>query len=211
MKSFSVVLTYFQQPEMLAHALYCLRQQTYLDFEVVPVFDEPDEQAAYVYNRFLLRNPDSRFQPIRVYPDRNPKHFGNDARHWAMQWCLKDYVIWYGHDCLLDKDYLQTHAEQIQDDACISIVGQVYFGTVEHPHRWHTLRGILPRNSDPGYLVMGGLDLLNFAMPLEAARSWAWAKQKRAVYEADWETFRDVRINSQLPVRIHPAPVCAHF
>jgi hypothetical protein len=128
-----------------------------------------------------------------------------------MQYCHKDYVLWYGHDCIIDKDYLETHAEQIQDDWCISVVGQAHFTWHDHPLRWLTYREDLPRTDNPQDLAMEGLDLLNYAIPVHAAEKWAWAERLRNRYEADWFTFRDVSNNTKLPVRINPRVVCGHF
>lgn len=213
MKSFSVVLTYYKRPELLSRALHCLRQQTYQNFEVIPIFDGGvDYQASYIYEQFRARVGDfERYKDIVLYTQGNPKHFGNDARHHAMRYCHEDYVIWYGHDCIIDRDFLETHAEQIQDDWCISVVGQAHFTWHDHQDKWLTFREDLPRTSNPDVLAMEGLDLLNFALPTHLAEKWAWTERLRDRYEADWFTFRDVRNKSGVPVRINPKVVCAHF
>jgi hypothetical protein len=209
MKSFSVVLTYFKRPELLARALYCLRQQTYANFEVVPIFDqEPDKQAEFCYEQFRAMVGDTmELRDIVLLPGNRRDH-GNGARHEAMNYCHKDYVLWYGHDCLIDKDFLQTHADQIADDWCISVVSQAHFSPYFHQDGWLTLKGDLPLSDD---LRMGELDLLNFALPLHEAREYAWVPRLRERYEADWFTFRDVRNATGLDVRISPKTVCAHF
>ena len=211
MKSFSVVLTYFEKPERLSQALYCLAQQTYDDFEVVPVFDGPDTQAEFIYRQFVARSGDNRFRTAVIFENGKREHFGNDARYLAMQYCHKDYIVWYGHDCIIDKDYLETHADQIQEDWCVSVVGQAHFTWHDHPQKWLTYREDLPRTDDPAQLRMEGIDLLNFAVPTHVAEKWAWAERLRDRYEADWFTFRDIVANSALEVRINNRVVCGHF
>jgi glycosyltransferase involved in cell wall biosynthesis len=213
MKSFSVVLTYFKRPELLSRALYCLSQQTYTRFEVVPIFDrDEDPEATFVYQQFRTRcsNP-SQYKNIVYFTEGSPCHYGNDARHHALKHCNNDYVLWYGHDCLIDKDFLQTHAEQIQDDTCVSVVSQAHFTSHDHPLAWLSLRTHLPATSDPHQLVMSGIDLLNYAIPLSVAKEYAWPIEMRHRYDADWITFREIRDRTELPVRISRKVVCAHF
>lgn len=212
MKTFSIVLTYYEDPENLSRALYCLSQQTYEDFEVIPFFDGPDAKAEFMYRQFCAKKNDDRFRPAVIVPTTKlGSHHGNDIRHAAMAYCHKDYIIWYGHDCLIDKDYLQTHAEQIKDDRCISVVSQEHFTWWDHMQSWTLYRETLPRTMDPSSLRMAKVDLLNFALPADVAREWAWRKEHRKKYEADWFTLWDCMQGSGLPVRISDKVVCAHF
>lgn len=211
MKSFSIVLTYFEAPENLSRALYCLSQQTYGRFEVIPVFDGADAKAEFMYRQFCVKKNDSRFRPAVIFPREVDSSYGNNVRSAAMVYCHNDYIVWYGHDCLIDKDYLQTHADQIEDDWCISVVGQEHFTTRHHLQRWTLYRETLPRTADATSLEMGHIDLLNFALPAYVAREWAWRKEHRSKYEADWFTLQDSIQHSALPIRINNKAVCAHF
>jgi GT2 family glycosyltransferase len=211
MKTFSIALTYFQRPKLLSRALYCLLQQTYKAFDVIPVFAGPDPEAEFLYRQFQAKVADARFRDLVIMPRGVPERHGNDLRYDILAYCHNDYVIWYGHDCLVDKDYLETHANQIQDDLCISVVGQRHFTEHDHDRRWLTYRTDLPQSTNPNDFVIQELDLLNFAVPVAAARSWAFDPRLRHRYEADWFTFRDIRRESGLPVRVSPKLVCAHF
>jgi hypothetical protein len=212
MKSFSIALTYFESPDNLSRALYCLSQQTYTAFEVIPVFDGEDAKAEFMYKQFCAKKGDPRFRPAIIFPRTEvDSAYGNDIRFAAIAYCHKDYIIWYGHDCLIDKDYLQTHAEQIEDDWCISLVSQEHFTWWNHTQGWTLYQETLPHTTDPASLRVGGVDLLNFALPTHVARESAWRKEHRMKYEADWFTLLDSMQGSGLPLRINPKVVCAHF
>jgi glycosyltransferase involved in cell wall biosynthesis len=211
MTTFSIVLTYYKDPEKLSRALYCLSQQTYAFFEVITVFDGEDPVAKLIYEQFCNKKQDARFKPVISPPRDADAAYGNAIRRTAMDYCCNDYIIWYSHDCLIDKDYLQTHADQIDGDQCISIVSQEHFTWWDHPQGWTLYREGLPCTADPAALRMGQIDLLNFALPTDVARRWAWREEHQLRYEADWFTLWDCMQGSELPVRISDKVVCAHF
>lgn len=211
-KTFSIILTYYKRPECLSRALYCLSQQTYKDFEVIPFFDGPDAAAEFMYRQFCAKKNDDRFRPAVIVPavESDDPH-GNNIRHASMAYCHNDYIIWYSHDCLIDKDYLQTHVDQIRDDWCISVVSQEHFTWWDHLLGWTLYRETLPVTPDPVSLRIAGIDLLNFALPAHVASQWAWRCEHQHKYEADWFTLWDSMCGSALPVRISDKVVCAHF
>jgi len=209
MTTFSIVLTYWDRPNMLSRALYCLAQQTYANFEVVPIFDGYSHHGLRVYNQFRKGREDKFRHPI-VFEEGRAEHYGNACRRHALASCRGDYVLWYGHGDLIDKDYLETHAQQIQDDMCISVVGQHHFSNHNNQGNYISYRGVLPHTGVE--LKLGGLDLLQYAVPLYAATRWAFPEEHWATYEADWMTFDSIRQNEPgLEVRVNPVPVCGHF
>jgi len=231
MKKFSVILTYWERPELLSRALYCLVQQTYGNFEVVPSFDGHSSPGLWVYDQFLwhLRRDHhyhkkhqyaANFRPPVVFNSGERGHHGNSCRRHALSYCNGDYVIWYGHDNLIDKDFLETHGRQIQDDSCVSVVGQHYFtnrydaGCRTKPENYISYRGRLPF-LEPGekeFKKRGTIDLLQYAVPLDVAKRWAFLEEDWPTYEADWQTLVSIRKNEpDLEVRVNPAPVCSHF
>lgn len=218
-KNFSVVLTYYGRPDMLNRALYCLAQQTYEHFEVVPIFDGHCSAGLQLYAQFCEVMQSSKYRSPIVFGGGCREHHGNACRQYALSSCGGDYVLWYGHDNLIDKDFLQTHAQQVQDGMCISVVGQRHFSNRERtifglcPGDRTSYRGQLPLSGvDKDGLKIGALDLLQYAVPLYAAKRWAFPEEHWGTYEADWLTFASIRKNEpDLEVRVNPVPVCGHF
>lgn len=229
---FSIVLTVYGRTNLLSHALYCVQQQTYSDWELVVVFDGPNPAAKLVIDMInaLKRSEDIRYLII----ERTPGTHGNPARRQGLAAAQGDYVVWMGHDCLIDKDYLSTHIENIQKApnwCCLSVVGQRYWS----PAGWHwmvasSVRQSLLVENEPAPPLFWGLalpavnsdlrcsaidarktqiDLLNWAAPRDAALLSAFLPEDDPVYEADFCAFD--RLRKQLPIVESSKIVCGHF
>lgn len=224
--SFSVVVTVYQREELLAHALYCLQQQTYGNYEVIVMLDGPHPVADTIVASGQARSTEMGVKIATVYTAPTPGGvYGNDLRRKAMELATGDYIVWMGHDCLIDKDYLQAHADAILENGpapLLSVVQGHYWATCDNPRRLaaysaavlHDVkeatlyRHVFPVKKQGDY-AEAWIDLLNIAFPLSAAREMAFLPADDHVYAGDWLSFD--RMRKSLPVYETPRILFGHF
>lgn len=213
---FSIVTTVADRPELLSYALYCIQQQIHTDWELIVVADGPQPDAEAIYRTFRARSGLADKLLYRQMPKKEGA-WGNHCRREALRYATGDYVVWFGHDCLIDKDYLSTHAENIEKHGgpCVSVVHQQY----NTPQTWAkdlpmsehipVFVRVLPDQVPGHQWNLGQIDLLNFSVPLGVAREYAWLPQNDMVYEGDWLSF--VKFREVLPFSVSEKVVCGHF
>lgn len=198
---FSIVMTAYDTWSLLPRALSTIVQQEWRDWELLLVSDGPAPTGAYSPHR-LLRQIERRLPGRRLELwelPAAPGCFGNRGRNFALAHARGEYVCWVNHDNLLAPRYLAAHAENAGRVAgCVSVVDIDYWKDDVYHGRY------------PRALRQSRIDLLNFAVPLELARSVnAFGGAMETVYAADWLVFDACR--RRTPVEWTRQLAGAHF
>ena len=131
---------------------------------------------------------------------------GNLLRGWGIREAAGKNICWIGHDCILYRDYLETHWQHLQDQECLSVV---------HINHWHANDKKFARYGrfpvkDPNEVQSGEIDLTCFACPTRfALQVNAFDESVKYRYDADFDTFD--RLRRVLPVVCSPKVCAAHF
>lgn len=199
--TFSLIMTVYDTLHFLPRALACVQLQDHPQWELLVVLDGPARDDRYSPSRLLdslrRRLPKRRLECWEV--PRAEGRFGNAARHFALQHAAGDYVCWINHDNLVFPNYLSAHAANVsKTPGCVSVVDVDFW----KDERYH---GRYPRA-----LSRSRIDLLNFAVPLTAARAVdAFGGDMEKVYAADWLTFDACR--KRCPVEWSHVLAGVHF
>lgn len=199
--TFSLVMTAFDTFHFLPRALSGVITQEHDAWELLVVIDGPAPESPFSPHRLLAplkrRLPNRRIE-CRELP-RAEGCWGNVARNFGLRQSAGDYVCWINHDNLISPQYLAAHAANVRKSpGCVSVVDIDYW----RDSRWH---GRYPRR-----LARSKIDLLNFAVPREAALAIdAFGGAATRVYAADWLVFDACRRGR--PVEHNPVLVGAHF
>jgi glycosyltransferase involved in cell wall biosynthesis len=202
MPEFSIVMSAFQPWCPIGHALGCVISQTFEDWELLVVPDgEPDEFTVTQVTRLIQK---WKYRIRLLSSSRREGCWGNPARNTGTHEAEGRYICWVNHDNLIFPDYLKRHMgnfSAMKDGSGISVV------PIELSSRGKFL-GRYPKQR----IKLGGIDLLNFAMPTKFAQEIdAFGEKHAETYEADWLLFQ--RASQSLPVRIDECqtPAGIHF
>ena len=212
---FTVVVTVYEREYLIPRILHSLCAQKHEGWNAIFLSDGPHTEALGSVRTFARRVS----LPISwMTADRRRGLWGNHLRRRGLEEATGDYVCFIGHDCLIDSDYLSTHAEAIA--TCpgnpLSIVQCRYWTTRDDKtHRSsgvERFKGVIPAEAvkPPENFQQGDVDLTCVAFPREAAlKHGAFSSDLMQRYNADWLSFDKCR--EFLPVVFTPDVVCAHF
>lgn len=165
----SIVLTaYSGDVRDVRKVLQCLHQQTYKDYEVIPVLKLDEDEA----NRLHLSDWfDGIANTVYIMPPLGDSTGGNAQRRMGLKHATGEYICWVSADNLLYPDFVEQHSKCNSD---VSIVNIDYWKDT----RW----GVLPRK-----LAVSNVDLLNFAMRRSLALTIdAFNAGDCKIWECDW-------------------------
>jgi glycosyltransferase involved in cell wall biosynthesis len=172
---FTVVINVFDAHLVfLPRVLTGLLNQTFKDFDLLVVVDGEERLHPF--------DPDALCRqtvPGRVVYRPRSRTDGNRERHFALSLARGEYIVWLNADNLVYPDWLRNHYANAAGKAgAVSVVNIQYW-------RNEVYRGRLPRE-----IAVGEMDLLNFALPLEAARRVnAFGPEVEHLRYADWLAF----------------------
>lgn len=210
---FTVVVTVFEREHLVPRVLHGLASQTYSDWNAIFIEDGSYPLAKQTVKDFADKT--GLKVGYRSMPHAGGK-YGNAARRRGLEIADGEYVCFLGHDCLIDPDYLATHAEGIDGDhRRVSVVQCRYWATKDWKEQRNfeieTYDRVLPAaDANPQHFAMGDVDLTCLAFPRkEALRYGVFEEGMQYRYDADWFSFETCR--HSLPVVFTPKVVCAHF
>jgi len=202
MPEFSIVMSAFTPWWPIEYSLACVVAQSHEDWELLVVPDgDPDEFARSQVEKIVRK---WKYRVRLLDCQRREGCWGNVARNTGTHEATGRYICWVNHDNLIFPDYLKRHMSnfrEMKDGNGISVVPIDLKSKGNHLGRY-------PK----GRLRLGGIDLLNFAMPTNVAQEIdAFGEKHAHVYEADWLLFQ--RASQTLPVRIDECqtPAGIHF
>ncbi len=131
--TFSIVSVLFRKEREVGHFLEALCNQTYQgEFEVIFVDDcSPDNSVRAVENFLRGRIQNGAFvPPVQIL--RNEKNIGNcGSRNKAISHAHNDVVVVIDADCVVNRDFLATHANRYAFKDCDAVVGYFNLETGE--------------------------------------------------------------------------------
>lgn len=167
---FTVVATVYDRANLFPHLLWTVLQQTVASFELIVLEDGEHPRVRQCVAQLHERWPETT-STVTVVPMDGPQgqvgRHGNPLRRRGLELATGRYVCWVSHDNLLTPLFLEAHARNFEKEPeGVSLVNVDYFA------REMFLMGKTPRGwRDLGGLEQGDLDLLNFCVPTDAART----------------------------------------
>jgi len=209
---FTVVVTVYEREHFIPRILHCLAAQQYTKWDAIFVYDGYSITSRQQVESFQYATD----LPIRFFDAVTVAgKWGNPARRMGLQSATGDFVCFIGHDCLIDKDYLSVHADQIgRDSEVLSVVSCRYWTLrepitaqpIEHPR----YSRIVPPTVESPLFSWGDVDLTCMAFPRQKSLEvGVFGPEDDLVYSADWTGFEKCR--AVMPVRVSTDVVCAHF
>lgn len=187
---FSIIMSVYNNWNLTCHAIDSVINQSYKNWELIIVTDgDPPHgfNPKSIVGSIFIYKPDL-YDKIKVIDFKSDGKFGNLTRYEGLKHCTGDYTIWCNHDNLLDRDYLHTHLENIEEEKeCISII------PIRHWSNHRRYCGVLPFK-----IESGGLDLLNLALPTHRAKEIQAFNND--IYNADWLIVEDL-MKLNIPVK----------
>ncbi len=171
---FTVVITVHEGDcKFLPHALDCLMNQKFKDFNLIIMVD--GESLSYDPVKASHNSV-----PAEVHYTPKTNTCGFRQRNLSLPYCTGEYSVWLNVDNLIYSNYLANHYSNIKKmPGCISVVNL---------HYWHqdNYYDHLPKG-----FTCGGIDLLNYALPSELARKIdAFGRDIENQSVADWLTLQ---------------------
>jgi glycosyltransferase involved in cell wall biosynthesis len=215
---FTVAITVWQRPELLPRVLHNLLRQTYDDWDCLIVCDGPHPRAYGLVAGLIARSAVLCSRTNFHELGRREGLWGNHLRRWALEHAHGDYCCIIGHDCMIDRDYLEKHAENIDRAAvpCLSLVDvhvwtNRVLGAPETQYATPRYLGVWPPSgADISALKVAQVDLTGIAWPLpEAIDHGAFAEDMWSTYAADFLSY--TRLLLHLPVVHVTGPCAVHF
>ena len=166
---FTIVCTVFERANLFPHLLWSVLQQTFEDWELVVLEDGEHPRVRQAVDHLRERVPETTHN-VTLVPMFGPQgrvgKYGNPLRRRGLELARGRYVCWVNHDNLLHPGFLKAHMRNFEDQPeGVSLVNVDYF-TQEMYYMGKTPRGWRGIEA----LEAGDLDLLNFAVPAQAAR-----------------------------------------
>lgn len=193
MPLFSIILgAYSGDVAKIRYALNGLRQQTVGSFEVIVTLKGCTQ----------LDLPERMLhQPMAFLECLDNDFHGNPERHRGLQEACGKFVTWLSADNIVYPQWLENHLANFAQAADVtSVVNTDYWLPKEG------YKGVLPISLTPG-----GIDLLNFALPIEMARDVdAFGERDRNETCSDWKVFARCQYPAVTWVQNQP-PCAAHF
>lgn len=177
MPSVTIVMTVYEREELALRAAYSVLQQTHADWELRVYMDGQYPILAETLREYALqRGVGDRLSIVMQQQPRGT--YGNPLRRAGLLAASGDYVLFLGHDCLLDKDCLATHLAAVRAEtpwalSCTRIDHWTKreFGSPESPLQLERPVGIVPGLTfSVTELSIGAVDLTCVLFPTAVAR-----------------------------------------
>lgn len=206
---FTIVTTVFERANLFPHLLWTVLQQSRRDWELLVLEDGEHPRVRQCVAQLHERSPETTASvTLAAMTGQQGRvgRFGNPLRRRGLDLARGRYVCWVNHDNLLSPLYLEAHARNLErQPEGVSLVNVDYFAQEMYP------MGKTPRGwHDLDALEQSDLDLLNFCVPVAAARAAAMFAPEHDGKAAAWWPGLAVLLKT-LPVAHFGTTVAARF
>lgn len=213
----TVVMTVYQRPDLALRALYSVVHQTYKNWELLVYMDGPHHELVTVIREYALHMACQ--DRVRIVTHACPRGtYGNPLRRMGLAEARGAYVLFMGHDCLLNHNCLDVHVNSLPEDAdhvisCARLDHWVKreFGTPDNELVLERHVGVVPGLTfSSALLTIGDIDLTCVLFPTAIARAHGVFREAwDSIYAAD---FLSIAVCAAVsPLVYSPVIVGAHF
>ena len=207
---FTVVMSVWQRELYVPHAIQTVLWQTYANWELLIYADGPHPATQAMVAGLLAKRPDLRDRIRYIEGQPVPGTYGNRLRRQGLEEARGEYVCFLPHDCLLQPQYLETHAAVLAGQPCVSLVREDFWlcprrGLGDMPE----FEGSMP-TKPPGQILPTNIDILCMAFRTQLARECdVFGEDLATCYAGDYWSFDRVRV--KYPVIFTDKLLAAHF
>lgn len=182
----TIVMTVYQRPDLALRAAYSVVHQTYQNWELLVYMDGAHPELEASLREYALHMACA--DRVRIITHECPRGtYGNPLRRLGLNAARGAYVLFMGHDCLLNTDCLATHVANLPATvptlSCARLDHWVKreFGTPDNPLTLERHVGVLPELTfSAATLTIGCIDLTCALFPAAVARA-------QGVFREDWD------------------------